>query len=747
MSGPPTGRRPQKKPRLEQPSYASLAAAAAALLPSRRALPIWSCRDALRAELEAHRVLVLVGETGSGKSTQLPQFLLEWGFLGATGCVAVTQPRRVAAVSLARRVAAEAASPLGGLVGYAVRFEDVSSPATRLRFATDGLLLREAVSDPLLSRYDCVIVDEAHERTVATDVLLGLLKRVLAARGAGSQRPFRVVVTSATLDAAAFSSFFGGARAVYCRGRQFPVVTLYASVPEEDYVDAALCAILQVHADEPLPGDILCFLTGAEEIEAVARMLGERAARAKPRTDAGGIAPADDGSTAPLPPSPPHIPLVVVPLYAALSPEAQAAVFDPAPLGSRKVVLATNIAETSLTIPGVRFVIDSGLAKQRSFHARSGVDALVVGAVSKDAAKQRAGRAGREAPGGTVYRLYTEAAYRSLAQSTPPDIVRSSLAGVALSLKALGVDDPLSFPLLTPPPRDALIAALESLFALGALDETGRLTDVGARMVRLPLDPPASRALLAAASEGATSGAIGVLAMLSADGVFLSPRGGTAQEAAAKAARARFASPDGDQPSLLRLYAAYVAVPLSQRRAWCGEQFVSHRAMARVRDVAAQLATAVDALESGGRRKHGGGGGGGVATSNGRASLRRANAQPPPPRPLVAASGADDDAAVYGLEDTAPLRRALTAGFFGSAAKRQPDGAYRTLSGGLIAHIHPSSVLFGSRPPHDWVVFNELVRTSRLYMRDVAAVQPEWLAELAPRFYAAKTAPEVGADA
>jgi ATP-dependent RNA helicase DHX8/PRP22 len=283
---------------------------------------------------------------------------------------------------------------------------------------------------------------------------------------------------SATLDADSFSDFFGGARAVYVQGRQFAVQILYTPEPEEDYLDAAMLTVLQIHAEEA-PGDILVFLTGQEEIDSLARLLADRAASLPPPSDVRGDASA------------PHA-LLVAPLYAALPPEQQLSVFEPAPAGTRKVILATNIAETSLTIAGVRYVVDPGLAKQRAFNPRSGVDTLAIGPISGAAARQRAGRAGREAPG-KCFRLYTEASFHALAPATRPEILRANLGGVVLQLKALGVSDVLAFPLLDPPPRAALLRSLELLYALGALDDAGALTRSGTAMARFPLEPMVRR--------------------------------------------------------------------------------------------------------------------------------------------------------------------------------------------------------------------------------------------------------------
>ena len=426
----------------------------------RRQLPVWSARDRLLEAVKSSPVLIVVGETGSGKTTQIPQFLLDAGIAGKSGVVACTQPRRVAAVTVAQRVAQERGCELGGEVGYTVRFDDCTTPATRLKYCTDGMLLREALLDPLLRRYRAIILDEAHERTVATDVLLGLLKKARAARGGD----FRIVVMSATLDAAGFRDYFPGSAAAYVEGRQHPVQILYAAQPLEMYLDAAITAALQVHCDEPA-GDVLVFLTGQDEIESAETLIRER------------------GET--LPPDASRPELEVVPMYAALPPEAQMRAFAPAAPGTRKVVLSTNIAETSITIPGVRYVIDTGYVKARAYNARLGADCLEVVPVSQAQARQRSGRAGREAPG-KCFRLYTEAAFSQLAPVTEPEIQRANLASVVLQLKALGVEDPLSFDFMAPPPAAAMLRALELLFALGALNPKGQLTDpLGAWCVSL----------------------------------------------------------------------------------------------------------------------------------------------------------------------------------------------------------------------------------------------------------------------
>ncbi|KAL4442503.1 hypothetical protein ABPG77_005087 [Micractinium sp. CCAP 211/92] len=651
----------------------------------RRRLPAWSAREKLVELVRENQVLIVIGETGSGKTTQIPRFLYDAG-LTKGGLVACTQPRRVAAVTVAQRVAEEMGTELGaGKVGYSIRFDDRTSPNTRIKYLTDGMLLREALVDPALSRYKVVVLDEAHERTVATDVLFGLLKDVCRQR----RDDFRLVVMSATLDAAAFTRYFEGAQAAYVQGRQFPVEVMYTATPQDSYLDAAISAALQVHCDER-PGDILVFLTGQDEIESCARLITERAAALPPPETRDGAAAADgeeggeEGEEGPGRPRE----LLVLPIYAALPPEQQLKVFQPAPPGTRKVILATNIAETSITISGVRYVIDTGFVKSRSYSPRLGADCLQVAPVSQAQARQRSGRAGREAPG-KAFRLYTEASFRQLAPTTLPEIQRTNLASTVLQLKALGIRDVLGFDFMSPPPRAALLRSLELLLALGALDSRGDLTQpTGSQLARLPVEPMYGKVLLASGEMGCSEEALAVVAMVSTDVVFHQPR--EKREEAAEA-HARFRSREGDHLTLLAVFRAYTGVTRKggERAAWCRSHFVNPRAMRKALDIHTQLKEHLQAL-------------GIPQQSCGENSL--------------------------------PLRRALVAGLFPHAAKRQLDGSYKVIATGQAVAIHPSSVLAGKKP--ECIVFNELVRTTKQYARDATVVEASWLPELAPAYFA-----------
>ncbi|CAI0390742.1 unnamed protein product, partial [Linum tenue] len=633
-------------------------------------------KERLIEEVKKHDVLIIVGETGSGKTTQIPQFLFSAGFCREGKSVGITQPRRVAAVTVAKRVAEECGVELGQKVGYSIRFDDRTSGVTRIKYMTDGLLLREALLDPYLSRYSVVIVDEAHERTVHTDVLLGLLKNVQ------KFPPLKLIIMSASLDARVFSEYFGGARAVHIQGRQHPVDILYTLYPEKDYVDAALVTIFQIHLEER-HGDILVFLTGQEEIEAVERLVQERLRQ--------------------LPES--NRKLVTVPIFSSLPSEQQMRVFMPAPDGHRKVVLATNIAETSVTIPGIKFVIDPGFVKARSYDPAKGMESLIIIPTSKAQALQRSGRAGREGPG-KCFRLYPESEFEKLEDSTKPEIKRCNLANVILQLKALGVDDIFGFDFIEKPSRAAIVKSLEHLFLLGALTDDCKLSDpVGHQMARLPLDPIYSKALILASQFNCLEEMLITVAMLSVDSVFYAPREKLDES---RTAAKCFASPDGDHITLINVYRAAEDllekrkwVPHTERnekifkaksekifKRWCKENFINGRSVRHARDIHSQIRGHVEQM-----------------------GLR------------ITSCG----------DDMLQFRRCLAASFFINAALKQPEGNYRAFGTGQVVQIHPSSVLFQSKV--ECVVFNEMVQTTNKYIRNVTRIEYMWLTELAPHYY------------
>ncbi|QGA13749.1 hypothetical protein EYB26_001400 [Talaromyces marneffei] len=687
------------------------------LLETRKKLPIFQHADEIRQKLKDNNVMLLIGETGSGKSTQVPQFLVDEPWcqmkkvkvstttdndgtqkksIPVGGCVAITQPRRVAAISLARRVAEEMGTPLGkaspaSKVGYSVRFDTSVSPSTRIKFLTDGMLLQEMLHDPWLTKYSAVVVDEVHERGVNVDLVLGFLKNILESKGEGrGGLPLKVIVMSATADMESLLGFFGqeseatqngltsddggnrqsAVSACHIKGRQFPVQTIYSPAPVHDFVDAALETIFNIHIKEPMPGDILVFLTGQETVENLEYLVNEYAVG--------------------MDPSLPKV--LALPLFAALPQAAQQRVFAPAPPRTRKIILATNIAETSVTVSGVRFVVDCGKAKMKQFRSRLGLDSLLVKPISKSAAIQRKGRAGREAPG-KCWRLYTEGDYLALDEANTPEILRSDLSQSLLTMKARGVDDIMNFPFLTRPPRDALEKALLQLFNIQALQETGKISEIGLQIAKLPLTPPLGRVLLAAAEHGQNCllDVIDIISSLSVENIFLNTTSEEKKEEAEKARRDLYRR-EGDHLTMLMTVQGYAAEN-TDRKSWAERHMVSHRAMQSVMDVRKQLTAQCKQAK--------------LLTDHDTSTEKR-----PPPDALSAVS----------------ILKSFLAGFSTNTARLVPDGSYRTVVGNQTVAIHPSSVLFGKRV--EAIMYNEFVFTNRSYARGVSAVQMDWVGEV-----------------
>ncbi|XP_074274644.1 putative pre-mRNA-splicing factor ATP-dependent RNA helicase DEAH2 isoform X2 [Silene latifolia] len=551
------------------------------ILEKRKSLPVWQQKKDFLDVLNNNnnQTIILVGETGSGKTTQIPQFVLEAVELETADkrrkmMVACTQPRRVAAMSVSRRVAEEMDVTLGEEVGYSIRFEDCSSAKTVLKYLTDGMLLREAMTDPLLERYKVIVLDEAHERTLATDVLFGLLKEVL------KNRPdLKLVVMSATLEAEKFQGYFSDAPLMKVPGRLHPVEIFYTQEPERDYLEAAIRTVVQIHMCEPV-GDILVFLTGEEEIEDACRKINKEVANLGDQVG----------------------PVKVVPLYSTLPPAMQQKIFEAAPPpvkeggpAGRKIVVSTNIAETSLTIDGIVYVIDPGFAKQKVYNPRVRVESLLVSPISKASAHQRAGRAGRTQPG-KCFRLYTEKSFHNdLQPQTYPEILRSNLANTVLTLKKLGIDDLVHFDFMDPPAPETLMRALEVLNYLGALDDEGNLTKLGTIMSEFPLDPQMAKMLVVSPEFNCSNEILKISAMLSVPNCFVRPR--EAQKAADEA-KARFGHIDGDHLTLLNVYHAFEEKSKSAFKEkkedsvsnWCYENFINFRAMKSAENVRRQLA-------------------------------------------------------------------------------------------------------------------------------------------------------------
>lgn len=636
---------------------------------TRESLPVFKYREELLDALANHQVLVVVGETGSGKSTQIPQYVASAGYTDH-GMIAITQPRRVAAMSVAQRVAEESQCKVGTEVGYSVRFEDRTSPNTKIKFCTDGVLLREAMSDVQLSKYSVIMIDEAHERSLASDLLLVLCREICRSRP-----EMKLLILSATINAAHFSAYFDSAPVFNIPGRTWPVQINYTMSPEANYLSASITTVFQIHIAAELPGDILVFLTGEEEIQAAMEALDSTQKKLRGRIKE----------------------LVICPIYSALPPDVQAKAFEPTKPNTRKVVLATNIAETSITIDGIRHVIDSGYAKESTYNPKTGLSSLTVSPISRASANQRAGRAGRTSAG-FCYRLYTKHAfYNDLSEAAEPEIQRSNLDGVVLTLKSLGISNLLDFEFIDPPSSDALIKSLEGLYALGALDSNGALTRLGRRMAELPLDIKLSKAMLESEKFGCRDEILSIVSVLGESAsLFLRPKD---KKVAADSARSRFTNREGgDFLTYLNIWNQFVESGYDPL--WCRENFLQYRTLNRAREVREQLEKLADRVEV-------------------------------PP----STCGSDEIA----------IRKAITAGFFPNAARLQRDGqTYRTVTNGLTVYIHPSSTLIDNRPR--WCIFAELVATSKEYMRSCMPIDPAWLVEVAPHMHSEKSVSKLGDD-
>ncbi|GFR75215.1 pre-mRNA-splicing factor ATP-dependent RNA helicase PRP16 [Elysia marginata] len=574
-----------KKPKLSEKEAKKMS-----IEETQKSLPIYPFKKDLLQAVRDHQILIIEGETGSGKTTQVPQYLHHAGFTKNGMKVGCTQPRRVAAMSVAARVAEEMGWKLGSEVGYSIRFEDCTSERTILKYMTDGMLLREFLSEPDLASYSVLIVDEAHERTLHTDVLFGLVKDIARFRP-----DLKLLISSATLDAQKFSEFFDDAPIFRIPGRRYPVDIYYTKAPEADYLDAAVVSVLQIHVTQPM-GDILVFLTGQEEIETANEMLLERTRKLGSKIKE----------------------LLVLPIYSTLPSDLQAKIFEPTPPGARKVVLATNIAETSLTIDGIVYVIDPGFCKQKSYNARTGMESLVVTPVSKASANQRAGRAGRVSAG-KCFRLYTAWAYKNeLEENSVPEIQRTNLGNVVLLLKSLGINDLLNFDFMDPPPHETLVLALEQLYALGALNHLGELTKLGRRMAEFPVDPMMSKMILASEKYKCSKEVITIGAMLSVNNaIFYRPKDKIVH---ADTARQNFFVPG--------------------------------------------------------------------------------------------------------------------AGYFYHTVRLSKGGQYKTVKSQQTVMVHPNSCLFEEHPR--WIVYHELVFTTKEFMRQVMEIENLWLLEVAPHYYKSK---------
>ncbi|WP_259657698.1 ATP-dependent RNA helicase HrpA, partial [Burkholderia pseudomallei] len=640
-------------------------------------LPVSGKRDEIARAIAAHPVVIVCGETGSGKTTQLPKICLALGRglgAGGAGLIGHTQPRRLAASSTGRRIAEELGTPFGEVVGYKVRFTDNLAPGASVKLMTDGILLAETQTDPLLKAYDTLIIDEAHERSLNIDFLLGYLRQILP------RRPdLKLIVTSATIDAERFARHFGSderpAPVIEVSGRLYPVEVRYRPIAddrpaavrhaegassgrdraksareaERDLMDGIVDAVDELCREGP--GDVLVFLPGEREIRDAAEALRKH--------------------------HPPHT--EILPLFARLSAAEQERVFKAS--NARRIVLATNVAETSLTVPGIRYVVDTGLARVKRYSYRNKVEQLQIEPISQAAANQRAGRCGRVADGVCI-RLYEESDFAGRARFTDPEILRSSLASVILRMKSLHLSAIESFPFIEPPPGRAIADGYQLLNELGAVDDDNALTPLGRELARLPLDPRVGRMILAARDQQALREVLVIASALSVQDPRERPV--DAQEQADQAHR-RFADERSEFLQWLRIWAWFeeaVAHKKSNRQLVdaCRQHFLSHLRLREWRDVHSQLLTVV--------REHGW-------------RLNEADAT---------------------FEQ---IHLSLLTGLLGNIGFKAEDEPHYLGARGIKFHLWPGSALV--KKAGRWVMAAELVETSRLYARCIAKIEPEWI--------------------
>ena len=702
------------------------------IVEQRKLLPIFSGREKFIQEAKQHDSIILVGETGSGKTTQIPQYLFEHGLhrrnnnKGAFR-IAITQPRRVAAVTLSKRVNEEMAAsrnspifsknignrktdePCDTQVGYKVRFEDSTDPEkTIMIFQTDGMLLREAMLDPLLSRYSWIILDEAHERKIETDILFGVIKNALVRRRqtwnefqatedkSVTENPLpilKVIVMSATLKADTFSTYFKNAPILHVLGRQHPVNIRHVTKSQDDWQSAIIATILKIHEQAPEKEDILVFMTGQEEIESMAR---DVRLIANDSSSAGGqisLLLQNNSATYQS-----QRKLHVLTLYAAQQMSTMEKIMSTTNNNKRKVILSTNIAETSLTIPRVKHVIDSCRVKAKSHQASTGLDLLKVVRISQAQAMQRTGRAGRESEG-HCYRMLTRSEFDRLPEETTPEIKRCNLNSVILQMISIGVQDLFKFDFLDPPPQDAIKGALRQLILLGAIEYSDedtsveekyigrsfRLTDIGKKMAAFPLDPRYSKAILSAVDYGCTEEVITIVSMLSGDAILLTP---SSKREEAISSRKHLISSEGDHITYLKIFRAYKQS--NNLTEFCMRNFLHQQHMKFAVEVRKQI--------------------------------------------MELCKRIDIKIQSCGSQTTyESVRMALSRGFFTNVAKLTREGHYITLDFRQKVSIHPSSVMFSTKP--EVLIYNELIVTQKSYIRDLSLVDANWLLKDQPDYF------------
>ncbi len=621
----------------------------------RKALPVYRIRDEFLKAIQGNQVVVVTDYAGSGTTTQIPQYIMESGFQGKICCI---QPRRIAAKSPAMRVALEMGVTLGKEVGYAIRFDDWTSADTRVNYLTNGLVIRNCMSDPLFSQYSCLIMDEAQESLMNNDVLLPLIKDALKQR-----KDLKLILLSAGSDKNGddkLLSYFPDATQLSVPYEASHIDIVYSSKPVYDYLQATVDKVMDLHEEEG-KGDILVFLTGKEDIDLVAEMLRSR----MKSTD-----------------------LVVLPLYSTVPLEKQEVIFKPMKEGLKRVILCSNIVETSMSIPGVKYVVDPGIERLLLFNHTTRMDDVVPVPISKASAKLRADRAGKSGSDGKCFRLYTERSYdEEMHPDRVPEIQRMNLSNVVLTLKAIGIDDLKSFDFLNAPPKQYLMSALHQLYILGALDPQGNLTDVGRKMASFPLDISISKMLITSTALSCSEEVLTIASMLSVPNPIASNPSLDQDLVAEK--KARFQQKEGDLLTLLAIYKEWERNEYST--AWCDENFINIVAMKQAQNVRINLKKIMEKEDL-------------EVTSCGN--------------------------------DLVQCQKAILSGCIQNVARRNPDGeSYQSLVTNQTVQMPASSSMFQSES--EWFVFQEPIHVPGMLqeMNQVTAIEPQWLVEFVPRLF------------
>ncbi|KAM4702189.1 putative ATP-dependent RNA helicase DHX40 [Discoglossus pictus] len=649
-------------------------------------LPIHKCQDKIVDAAKKYQFLIVTGDTGSGKTTQLPQYLYKSGF-GKHGMIGVTQPRRVATISVAQRVAEEMRCSLGSTVGYQVRFDDCSSEKTVIKYMTDGCLLRHTLTDPDLMKYSTIVLDEAHERSLSTDILFGLLRKQFQLQCSSQRKyPLKVIVMSATLETEKLSEFFDNCPIVNIPGKVFPIKEKFCNLisPRDKdstaYVTETVKVTLQTHLNETA-GDILVFLTGQSEIERACDVLFQKAECIDYRHD------VYDSSVEGL---------LILPLYGSMPTDQQKRIFLPPPEGIRKCILSTNIAATSVTIEGIRYVVDSGFVKQLNHNPRIGLDVLEVVPISKSEAVQRTGRAGRTAPG-KCFRIYSEEFWdKCMADHMTPEIKRTSLTSVILTLKCLGIHDVIRFPYLDQPEERYILEALKKLYQCSAIDRRGNVTQLGRFMIEFPLPPNLACALIKATSYGCEDLLLPVAAMLSVEHVFIQS-GDPKKQKKVEGENNELSHPAGGNNDFATLFLIFEQCKSSTNPAsWCHKNSVHWRAVKSALSVEKQLREITNRLKE----------------------------------------TRDFPKEKFDGSRSEILRRCLCAGYFSNVARRSLGMTFCTMDGhGSVVHIHPSSALCGQETQLEWILFHSVLVTSKIFVRTVCPIRYEWVKDLLPKLH------------